>query len=81
MLAYGRTTLVKKWVFEMRKLRWMCGYTIRGEIHNNHIPERVRASSSIAEKITESHLRWFEHVQRKPIDADEDSGPNNFEPN
>ena len=45
----------------------MCGHTIKDRIRNEHIRERVEVAP-IAEKMVESRLRWFEHVQRRELD-------------
>ena len=50
----------------MRMLRWRCGHTIKDRIYNDHICRRVGVTS-IAEKMVESHLRWFGHVQRREL--------------
>ena len=42
----------------------MCGHT---RIHNDHIRERVGVAS-ITDKMVESRLRWFEHIQRRESD-------------
>ena len=55
-------------VAEMRMLRWMCGHTRKDKIRNTHIREQVGVAC-IEEKMVESHLRWFEHVQRRPLSA------------
>ena len=46
----------------------MCGHTIKDRIHNDRIRERVGVASSVAEKIVESRLRKFRHVQRRELD-------------
>ena len=55
-------------VAEMRMLRWMCGHTRKDMIRNTNIRERVGVVS-IEEKLVENHLRWFGHVQRRPLSA------------
>ena len=55
-------------VAEMRMLKWMCGHTRKDKIRNTHIHEQVGVAC-IREKMVESCLRWFEHVQRRPLNA------------
>ena len=55
-------------VVEMRMLRWMCSYTIKYMIHNDHIQKRVGVTP-IVKKMVENRLRWFDHVQRRQLDA------------
>ena len=52
----------------MRMLRWMCGHTRKDKIRNDHIREWVGVAP-ITEKLVENRLRWFGHVQRRPINA------------
>jgi len=55
-------------VAEMRMLRWMSGKTRHDRIRNDTIKERVGVAP-IVEKLVENRLRWFGHVERRPIDA------------
>ena len=55
-------------VAEMRMLRWMSGKTRHDRIRNDTIRERVGVAP-IVEKLVENRLRWFGHVERRPVDA------------
>ncbi|XP_019226232.1 PREDICTED: uncharacterized protein LOC109207714 [Nicotiana attenuata] len=55
-------------VADMRMLRWMCGHTRKYKIRNEVIREKV-CVASLEDKLRESRLRWFRHVQRRDIDA------------
>ena len=46
----------------------MCGHTRKDMIRNTNIRERVGVVS-IEEKLVENRLRWFGHVQRRPLSA------------
>ena len=49
-------------------LRWMSGKTRHDRIKNDTIRERVGVAP-IVEKMVENRLRWFGHVERRPVDA------------
>ena len=52
----------------MRMLRWMSGHTRKDRIRNDDIRQKVGVAP-IIEKLVETRLRWFGHVQRRPLEA------------
>ena len=52
----------------MRLLRWMCGNTRRDKVRNEDIRTKIGVGS-IEEKMRENHLRWFDHMRRRPTEA------------
>ncbi|KAL5166585.1 hypothetical protein HKD37_18G051517 [Glycine soja] len=46
----------------------MCGKTRQDKIRNEAIRERVGVAP-IVEKMVKNRLRWFEHVERRPVDS------------
>ena len=59
---------VQQSVAEMRMLRWFCGHTMRDRVRNEVIRDRVGVAP-IGEKLIQHRLRWFGHVQRRPLEA------------
>jgi hypothetical protein len=49
-------------------LCWICGNTRRDRVRNDDIRERLGVAP-IGEKLVRHHLRWFEHIQRRPAEA------------
>ena len=56
--------LHKMGITEMRMLRWMCGRIRKDKIRNERFQEHL-GIASISDKIRETRLRWFRHVQCK----------------
>jgi hypothetical protein len=53
-------------VAEMRMLRWICGHTRMDRVRNDDIRDRLGVAP-IEEKLVQRRLRWFGHVQRRPL--------------
>ncbi|PKA51537.1 isoleucyl-tRNA synthetase [Apostasia shenzhenica] len=49
-------------------LRWMCGYTRKDRMRNEYIRKKVGVAP-IEDKLRESQLKWFGHLNRRPIEA------------
>jgi hypothetical protein len=52
----------------MRMLRWICGHTRRDRVRNDDIRERLGVAP-VEEKLVQHRLRWFGHIQRRPVEA------------
>jgi hypothetical protein len=52
----------------MCMLRWACDHTIRDHARNDDTHERL-AMALDKEKLVKYLLRWFGHIQRKPLEA------------
>jgi hypothetical protein len=52
----------------MRMLRWICGNTRRDRVQNDDIRERLEVTP-VEEKLVQHRLRWFGHIQRRPVEA------------
>jgi hypothetical protein len=57
----------------MRMLRWCCEHTKRDRVWNDDIRDRAGVAP-IEEKLIQHRLRWFGHVQRRPLEAPVRSG-------
>ena len=68
MLAILKQHVNKLSVTEICMLRWICGKSLKDRISNKHIREIVGVAP-IEDKMREIRLRWFGHIQRKPLDA------------
>jgi hypothetical protein len=55
-------------VAEMRMLRWICDHTRRDRVWNDDIRERLGVAP-VEEKLMQHRLRWFGHIQRRPVKA------------
>ena len=52
----------------MRMLRWICSHIRMDRFRNDDIRDRLGVAS-IEEKLVQHRLRWFGHVQRRPLEA------------
>jgi hypothetical protein len=49
-------------------LRWICGHTRRDQVRNDDIRERLEVAP-VEEKFVQHRLRWFRHMQWRPVEA------------
>ena len=56
--------IYKMSVVEMRRLRWISGNTPKDRIQNEELHLKIGVAP-IDEKMRESRLRWFGHIQRE----------------
>jgi len=49
-------------------LHWMSDKTTQDRIRNDTIKERVGVTPKV-EEMVENWLRWFGHVERRPVDV------------
>jgi hypothetical protein len=54
-------------------LRWICGHTRIDRVRNDDIRDHLGVAP-IEEKFVQHRLRWFGHVQRRPLEALVDCG-------
>jgi hypothetical protein len=52
----------------MRMLRWICGHTRRDRVRNDDICKRLGVAP-VEEKLVQHRLRWFGHMQWRPVEA------------
>jgi hypothetical protein len=57
----------------MCMLRWICGHTRIDRVRNDDIRDHLGVAP-IEEKFVQHRLRWFGHVQRRPLEALVDCG-------
>jgi hypothetical protein len=55
-------------VAEMCMLRWIYGHTRRDRVRNDDIHERLGVAP-VEEKLVQHRLRWFGHMQWRPVEA------------
>jgi hypothetical protein len=60
-------------VAEMQKLRWICGHARKDRIRNDDIQNKLEVAPN-QEKVVQSRLRWFGHIQRRPLETQVRSG-------
>jgi hypothetical protein len=48
--------------------RWIYGHIRRDHVQNNDIYERLGVAP-VLEMFVQHHLRWFRHVQQRPVEA------------
>ena len=51
-------------VFEMGCLRSMCGVTLWDRVRNEEVRRRVHVERELSDRVDQSVLRWFGHVER-----------------
>ena len=51
-------------VFEMGCLRSMCGVTLWDRVRNEEVRRRVHVERQLSDRVDQSVLRWFGHVER-----------------
>ena len=52
----------------MHMLRWIYGHTRMDRVRNDDIRDRLGVAT-IEEKLIQHWLKWFGHVQRRPLEA------------
>ena len=73
-MLYGAECWPTNWhvqqlsVVEMRMLCWICGHTRMDRVRNDDILDHLGVVP-IEEKLVHNRLRWFGHVQRRPLEA------------
>jgi hypothetical protein len=55
-------------VTKMCMLHWIYGHTRRDQVPNDDIRDKLEVAP-IKEKLVQHRLRWFGHVQRRPLDT------------
>jgi hypothetical protein len=55
-------------VAEMHMVRWICGHIRIDRVRNDDMRERLGVAP-VEEKLMQHRLRWFEYIQRRPVDA------------
>jgi hypothetical protein len=60
-------------VAEIHMLRWICDNTRRDRVRNDDIRERLGVAP-VEKKLVQHRVRWFEHIQQRPVDAPVCSG-------
>jgi hypothetical protein len=67
-VGYKKTTCSTDKCVKMHILCWICGHTRSDHAWNDDIRDKLGVSPN-EEKLVQYWLRWFGHVQRRPLET------------